>query len=166
MKGQIHGIHDPFGVGRLTQVRVGLSPLCEHRFRHNVFDVNDPLCLSHDSIDNTLHSMLLCQEYIVHRTILLGNVATICASYRVDCNTLNNENCLFLLYGNNAFTTSSHKDIISATIFTSTLQTDLCSCSDCCYLMLFVLFSLPFILFLFIFLSFYTFVFLLLFIYC
>ena len=82
-------------------------------FLHN----NDPMCLSYDGIENTVQYMLLCQEYTAHRTVLLGKVAPICASFRVDCNTLDNEELLFLLlYGDDAFNESANKDLLSATI--------------------------------------------------
>ena len=117
VKGQLYGIHDLHGVRRLTQLRVGLSPLREHRFKHNFVNTNDPMCLSNDGIENTVHFMLLCQEYTVHRAVLLGKVTPICASYGVDCNTFDNEELLrLLLYGNDAFNESSNKDILSATI--------------------------------------------------
>ena len=107
MKGQLYGIHDLHGVRRLTQLRVGLSSLREHRFRHNFFDTNDPMCLSNDGIENTVCYTLLCQEYTVHRPALLCKVTPICASYGVDCNTLDNEELLvLLLYGNDALNES------------------------------------------------------------
>ena len=42
-KGQIYGIHNHSGVCRLSQLRLGLSPLREHRFRRNFFDTTDPM---------------------------------------------------------------------------------------------------------------------------
>ena len=118
MKGQLYGIHDQAGVCRLTQLRLGLSPLREHKFRHNFLDTTDPMCLSNDGIETTIHFMLLCQEYTVHRTVLLGKVTTICASYGVDCSGLNDQELFaLLLYGNDAFNETSNKSILLATIF-------------------------------------------------
>ena len=118
MKGQMYGIHDLFGVRRLTQLRVGLSPLRDHTFRHNFLDTNDPMRMSNEGIENTIHYMLLCQEYTVHRTVLLGKLVPICASYGVDCKRLSSDGLLLLLlYDNNAFNESSNKNILSATVF-------------------------------------------------
>ena len=62
--------------------------------------------------------MLLCQEYATHRTMLLGKSTPICASYGVDCSTLNDQELLaLLLYGNDAFNETSNKCILLATIF-------------------------------------------------
>ena len=78
-KGQLYGIHDHLGVCRLTQLRLGLSPLREHRFRHNFLDTTDPMCLSNNGIETTIHFMLLYQEYTIHRTVLLGkNYSHLC----------------------------------------------------------------------------------------
>ena len=83
-------------VCRLTQLRLGLSPHREHNFRHNFLNTTDPMCLSNDGIETTIHFMLLCQEYAVHRTMLLAKVTPICASYGVDCNGLNDQELLAL----------------------------------------------------------------------
>ena len=117
-KRQIFGIHDPSGVRRLTQLRLGLSPLREHRFRHNFLDTTDPMCLTNDGIETTTHFMLLCQEYAIRRTVLLDRVTSICASHGVNCNMLNDVELLtLLLYGNDSFSETSNKNILLATIF-------------------------------------------------
>ena len=113
MKGQLYGIHDQAGVCRLTQLRLGLSPPRENKFRHNFLDTTDPMRLSNDGIESTIHFMLLCQEYTVHRTVLLGKVIPIRASYGVDCSGLNDQELLtLLLYGNDAFNETSNKSIL------------------------------------------------------
>ena len=84
----------------------------------NFLDTTDPMCLSENGIETTIHFMLLCQEYAIHRTVLFGKVAPICASYGVYCNMLNDEELLALiLYDNDAFNTISNESILSATIF-------------------------------------------------
>ena len=116
-KGQIYGIHNHSGVCRLTQFRLGLSPLHEHRFRRNFLDTTDPMCSSNDGIETTIHFTLLCQEYAIHRTVLIGKITPICASYGVDCSMLSDQELLaLLLYGNDAFNEISNKCIILATI--------------------------------------------------
>ena len=95
-------MNDHSGVCRLTQLRLGLSPLREHRFRHNFLDTTDPMCLSNDGIEVS-QFMLLCQEYTIHRTVLLGTITPICASYGFDSSMLNDQELLaLLLYGNDA----------------------------------------------------------------
>ena len=96
VKGKIFDIHDPSGVRRLTQLRVGLSLLREHRFRHNFLYTTDPMCLANDAIETATHFMLLCHEYDIHRTVLLDRVTSICASHGVNCNLLNDSEVLTL----------------------------------------------------------------------
>ena len=117
IKGQLYGIHDQPGVCRLTQLKLGLSPLREHKFRHNFLDTTDPMCLSNDGIETTTHFLLLSQEYAAQRTVLLGRISPICASYGVDCSMLNDQELLnLLLHGNDAFNENSNKSILLATI--------------------------------------------------
>ena len=40
----VYGIHDPTGVAYLTQLRVGLSKLNCHTFKHNFTDTINPMC--------------------------------------------------------------------------------------------------------------------------
>ena len=44
IQNSIFKIHDPLGIKLLTRLRVGLSHLNEHRFRHNFQDCLNPLC--------------------------------------------------------------------------------------------------------------------------
>ena len=67
----VFGIHDPKGLSYLTQLRVGLSKLNFHKFRHNFRDTINPLCPTNDGIENTEHFLLLCPSFeIQHRNLL------------------------------------------------------------------------------------------------
>ena len=57
------GIHDPKGLAILTQLRVGLSKLNFHKFRHNFSETIDPMCPANDGVEDTEHYLLLCQSY-------------------------------------------------------------------------------------------------------
>ena len=75
------------------------------------------MCLSNDGIETTTHFLLLCLEYAAQRTVLLGRISPICASYGVDCSMLNDQELLnLLLHGNDAFNEKSNKSILLATI--------------------------------------------------
>ena len=56
----MYDIHDPKGLSILTQVRVGLSKLNFHKFKHNFSDTLNPLCSINDGIEDTEHLLLLC----------------------------------------------------------------------------------------------------------
>ena len=61
----IYGVHDPKGLAVLTQLRVGLSKLNLHKFRHNFKDTLDPMCSIKDVIEDTEHFLLFCHFYDV-----------------------------------------------------------------------------------------------------
>ena len=45
----IYGIHDPKGLSHLTQLRVCLSKLNFHKFKHNFRDTINPICSTNDA---------------------------------------------------------------------------------------------------------------------
>ena len=76
-----------------------------------------PLIQSNDNVEATIHFTLLCQEYAIHRNVLLGKVTPICASNGVDRNILHEEELLtLLLCGNDAFNDISNRNIFSAAV--------------------------------------------------
>ena len=44
------GVYDPKGISILTQMRVGLSTLNYHKFKHNFMDTLSPLCPINDGM--------------------------------------------------------------------------------------------------------------------
>ena len=70
----IFGIHDPKGPSYLTQLRVGLSKLKFHKFKHNFRDTINRMCPTNDGIEDTEHFLLLCPSFAVPRRYLLAGV--------------------------------------------------------------------------------------------
>ena len=62
------------GLSLLTQLRVGLSKLNHHKFKHNFRDTTNPMCSTNDGIEDTEHSLLLCPYFDVHRRDLLTGI--------------------------------------------------------------------------------------------
>ena len=75
----VYGIHDPVGLSYLTQLRVGLSRLNFHKFRHNFGDTIDAMCPSNDGIENEEHFLLLCPSFDTQRRNLLDRTLLFCA---------------------------------------------------------------------------------------
>ena len=71
----VYGIHDPEGLSYLTQLRVGLSKLNFHKFKHNFRDTVNPMCPTSDGIEDTEHFLLLCPSFDVQRQDLLAGIA-------------------------------------------------------------------------------------------
>ena len=55
-------LHNPLGTKLLTRLRVGLSHLKEHKFKHDFQDSIDPLCSRGNSIESTFYVFLHCSN--------------------------------------------------------------------------------------------------------
>ena len=110
----VYRIHHPRGLKLLTRLRLGLSHLREHIFRHNFNDTIDPFCLcGTNNIETSEHFLLHCHTYACLRHKLFDN--------------FHNNNILLLplekslivqilLYGSDNYNLSTNKTIISAVI--------------------------------------------------
>ena len=110
----VYRIHHPRGLKLLTRLRLGLSHLREHKFRHNFNDTIDPFCLcGTNNLETSEHFLLHCPTYACLRRKLFDN--------------LHNNNILLLplekslivqilLYCSDNFNPSMNKIIISTVI--------------------------------------------------
>ena len=88
---------DPVGIQLLTRLRVGLSHLREHKFRHGFNDIVNPFCPCLMEVESVSHFFLRCQNYIIHRNDLMNELSNLDPSFlQLDPNSLTN----LLLYGN------------------------------------------------------------------
>ena len=71
----IFGIHDPKGLRYIFQLRVSLSPLRSHKFRHNFDDTPSDICSCNQGIEDTNHLLLFCLSYIMPRATLVASVS-------------------------------------------------------------------------------------------
>ena len=98
MQNSVYNIHDPVGIKYLTRLRLCLSHLNEHKFRHNFQDCLDPLCSCSLEVETTNHYFLHYHYYNDIRKTLLDTVkeiTNICLSDFNDETLVN-----LLLYGN------------------------------------------------------------------
>ena len=70
----IFNSHSPNGITLITTLRLGLSHLREHKFRYNILDTLNPVCSCGDDIENTIHYLLHCPNYLDERRIFKGNL--------------------------------------------------------------------------------------------
>ena len=109
----IFDIHNPLGIKFLTRLRLGLSPLQEHKFRHCFQDTLNPLCECAKDIESTMHFFLHCTNFLVPRQTLLQKIRNI------DNNILSQSETQLtqtLLYGNQNYHPSINRLIINSTI--------------------------------------------------
>ena len=114
MQNSIYNIHDPVGIKYLTRLRLGLSHLNEHKFRHNFQDCLNPLCSCSLEVETTNHYFLHYHYYNDIRKILLDTVieiTNICLSDFSDETLVN-----LLLYGNSIYSLEENKEVIKASI--------------------------------------------------
>ena len=58
-----YNINDTKGLKLLTRLRLGLSHLGDHKFRHNFQDCVSPMCYCGQDIETTTHFHLHCPNH-------------------------------------------------------------------------------------------------------
>ena len=105
--------HSPKGIKLNTRLRLDLSHLCEHKFRHNFQDTLNPLCSCGDDIETTIHNLLHCPNYLDETRTLLDNLQSIGEnSYDKNDSQISE----LLLFGISSNNDASNKCILNATI--------------------------------------------------
>ena len=66
--------HNPKGIKNITRMRLGLSHLRDHKFKHSFQDSLNPLCNCGSDIESTAHFLLHCPMYITERHSLLSTI--------------------------------------------------------------------------------------------
>ena len=109
----VFGIHDPIGLRFIFQLRVSLSPLGNHKLRHNVEDTPSDTCSCNQGNEDTNHFLLFCPIDIMTRAKLVASVTNILQKHNL--NYLGNESHL-LLYGHGSLSSFENKQILLSTI--------------------------------------------------
>ena len=109
----IYGIHHPLGLKLVFRLRIGLSHLRVHKFRHSFRDTVNPLCSCNIEPESTTHFLLRCHFFSAERKVLFDSLSNI----DVTLTTMNDEKLkTVLLYGNTLFSTEVNSEIIKALI--------------------------------------------------
>ena len=103
----VYNIVDPIGLKFLSRLRLNLSHLREHKFRHNFLDTINPLCSCGIEIETTKHYLLHCPFYIDIRRTLLDNIVEIIGSIS---NLSENKLVELLLYGNGIYSNENNTE--------------------------------------------------------
>ena len=105
--------HNPKGIKLVTRLRLGLSHLWEHKFKHSFQDTLNPLCSCGVDIETTSHYFLHCPLFHAERSSLLNNIN------EIDSTIFNKSDSVvtrILLYGNESFKDEVNLLILNATI--------------------------------------------------
>ena len=73
----VFAVHDINGVKLLTRLRLDFSHLNELKFGHNFNDIINPICSCGKEAETTLHYLLRCDLYLIHRLELLNDICAL-----------------------------------------------------------------------------------------
>ena len=121
----IFGVHNPLGIKLLCRLRIGLSHLREHKFKHGFLDSLNPICACGQGIETTAHYFLHCGLFNFTRTTLFNSIRGI------NPDILNRTDIAItklLLYGDPNFSMNTNKIILKSSI-EFLINTN---CFDCC----------------------------------
>ena len=110
---RVYNCHNAKGIKLLTRLRVGLSHLCEHKFKHSFQDTLNPICNCGKDIKTTSHYLLHCPDCLHERKPLLNSVSCIVLNI-FDFN--NDQLTEILLYGKEDIDNINNASILDATI--------------------------------------------------
>ena len=106
-------IHNPVGIRLLSHLRLGLSHLSEHKFRHNFADCVNLLCSCSIKPETTLHFFLHCRNSLNIRRKLFEKIKFLDEIIL----QLNDENLLtVLLFGSKIYIEQANMQILNVSI--------------------------------------------------
>ena len=115
----VFNCYNPKGVKLLTKLRLGLSHLRDHKFKHSFQDSLNPICNFGNDIETSAHFLLLCHNFSNEISTFLGIIGSI---YRSILRRDNSQVTETLLYDdsnlsniNNTLILNSAIDFIIAT---------------------------------------------------
>ena len=106
-------IYNPKGIKLYTRLRLGLSHLREHKFKHGSQDTINPLCNCDQSIESATHFFLQYPCFINESCTLLSTIRSL-VSKLLDCTDYDLSQTL--LFRNPSQTSSNNFKIIKASI--------------------------------------------------
>ena len=74
---RVYNRHNPKGIKLLIRLRVGLSHLCEHKFKHSFQDTLNPICSCGIDIGTKSHYLPHCPDCLQERKTLLNTISCI-----------------------------------------------------------------------------------------
>ena len=109
----IYDIHDTVSVKWLYQLRVGLSPLKQHKRNHNFIDTPSENCSTCNVTEDTEHYLLACVNHEIHRDVLFRVVRNLFPRFQI---LQSKEKVKVLLYGEVSLTNDINKQILLETL--------------------------------------------------
>ena len=106
--------HNPRGIKLLSRLRLGLSHLTEHKFKHSFQDSLDLFCsCGKGEVETSSHYLLHCSNYLEERLALLNTIRNIETSI---LQLSNSKFTSVLLFGDTSFDNNKNTFILDVTI--------------------------------------------------
>ena len=106
--------HNPRGIKLLSRLRLGLSHLREHKFKHSFQDSLNPFCsCGKGEVETSSHYLLHCSNYSEERLALLNTIKNIVMSISQQSDSKFTN---VLLFGDTSFDNNRNPFILDATI--------------------------------------------------
>ena len=109
----VYYCHNPKAIRLLTKLRLGLSYLHKHKFKHSFQDCFNPFCFCGNEIETSTHYLLHCPTNTNERMTLLNKIK------RINCSLLEFSDTVvtkILLFGDNTLSDASNTLILNSTI--------------------------------------------------
>ena len=109
----VFSVADIYGIKLLTRLRLSLTHLREHKFRHSFQVTIIPLCSCNLEVKSTSHFFLCCQNFITPRTIPMNKTR------QTASNILNLDQISLtklILFGDSKYENKVNKNILLASI--------------------------------------------------
>ena len=115
LKKDVFNIHDPKGIKRLFQLRVGLSPLRRHKKHHKFKDTPTDICRCQMSAETTKHFLVYCNLFTEARDLMFQVINPILESNDL---ILHSDDQLkdLLLYGHYTLSVDENHAVLTATL--------------------------------------------------
>ena len=107
------GYHNPVGLLLLTRLRLGLSHLNKHKFRHNFRDFLNPLCECNLEPETKSSYLVLCHLFQIERRTFLNDIKEIDEHIITD---QKNDLDQILLYENERYRYDTNRMVLLSTI--------------------------------------------------
>ncbi len=109
----VYGINDPIGTRILFQLRLGLSPLFDHKKKHNFIDTPSNTCPNCNIPETLEHFLLFCTSFTSYRNKLIQDILLL----HHDIHSLNpQDKTKFLLYGDTELSFATNISVLKVTL--------------------------------------------------
>ena len=109
----VYNCHNPRGICLITRLRLSLSHLRGHKFKHGFEDTLNPLCSCGNNVESTEHFLLHCTQFGNERRTLLSTLGNFNCSWLKNTSKVLTQN---LLLENTSLIPRDNSKILSTTI--------------------------------------------------